>query len=197
MLFKAHILEGIAAGRIDRAFRFWKRPTVKAGGNLRVPVGVLTIGDVREISPDQIGEDDAIRAGFDCRDMLLRDLGDGGGRVLYRIDFRLDGADPRIALRQQDDLSAKDIAVVLDELAGMDARAQVPWTGPVLRMIGERDGRLAAEIAEALAIEKLRLKRLIRQLKELGLTESLQQGYRLSPRGRVVLAALQDREKAG
>jgi hypothetical protein len=33
-------------------------------------------------------------------------------------------------------------------------------------------------------------KRRVRQLKELGLTESLEVGYRLSPRGRTVLARL-------
>jgi ribosomal protein S19E (S16A) len=34
----------------------------------------------------------------------------------------------------------------------------------------------------------LSFKRRVRQLKELGLTESLEVGYRLSPRGRAVLA---------
>jgi len=35
-----------------------------------------------------------------------------------------------------------------------------------------------------------RFKRRVRQLKELGLTESLEVGYRLSPRGRAVLKDL-------
>jgi hypothetical protein len=38
--------------------------------------------------------------------------------------------------------------------------------------------------------EKLPFKRDVRKLKELGLTESLLVGYRLSPRGRALLAGL-------
>jgi ribosomal protein S19E (S16A) len=39
-------------------------------------------------------------------------------------------------------------------------------------------------------VEVLTFKRRVRQLKELGLTESLEVGYRLSPRGRAVLDGL-------
>jgi ribosomal protein S19E (S16A) len=39
-------------------------------------------------------------------------------------------------------------------------------------------------------MEKLRFKARVRQLKELGLTESLEVGYRLSPRGRALLRRL-------
>lgn len=51
-------------------------------------------------------------------------------------------------------------------------------------MIGETDGCTAGKLAAELGIEKMALKRRIRQLKELGLTQSLQTGYRLSARGR-------------
>jgi ribosomal protein S19E (S16A) len=39
-------------------------------------------------------------------------------------------------------------------------------------------------------METLRFKARVRQLKELGLTESLDVGYRLSPRGRALLRRL-------
>ena len=39
-------------------------------------------------------------------------------------------------------------------------------------------------------MEKMAFKRRIRMLKELGLTESLEVGYQLSPRGRALLARM-------
>lgn len=48
----------------------------------------------------------------------------------------------------------------------------------------------AADLAGAAGVERDRLKADVRKLKELGLTESLVVGYRLSPRGAAVLARL-------
>ena len=48
----------------------------------------------------------------------------------------------------------------------------------------------AADLAAAFGREMLPFKVDVRKLKELGLTESLRPGYRLSPRGRAVLEAL-------
>ncbi len=52
----------------------------------------------------------------------------------------------------------------------------------------------SAELALALGEERPRLKRRVRQLKELGLTESLEVGYRRSPRGSALLATLEPGE---
>jgi hypothetical protein len=49
---------------------------------------------------------------------------------------------------------------------------------------------LAADLAALLGREKHPFKRDVRKLKELGLTESMPVGYRLSPRGRALLEAL-------
>jgi predicted DNA-binding transcriptional regulator YafY len=46
----------------------------------------------------------------------------------------------------------------------------------------------AAELAAELGLETQPFKRDVRKLKELGLTESLEVGYRLSPRGAAFLA---------
>lgn len=191
MLFKSRVLDGIKAGRITLAFRRWTKPTVRAGGTLRAPVGVLAIEGVEAIGPDDISGEDARRAGFDTREALLADLRKGHDGTLYQIRFHVAGPDPREALRQNDRLDADDLAGQLDRLAALDRNSRSgPWTAEALRLIGERDGRTAGEIAERLGIEKPAVKRKIRQLKELGLTESLPSGYRLSDRGRVVRKAL-------
>jgi hypothetical protein len=58
----------------------------------------------------------------------------------------------------------------------------------VLRLIGERPGVRAGDLAESLGRERLSFKTDVRKLKALGLTESLAIGYRLSPRGQAWLA---------
>jgi ribosomal protein S19E (S16A) len=57
----------------------------------------------------------------------------------------------------------------------------------VLRAIEGRPGVLAARLAKSLGMETSLFKPRVRQLKQLGLTESLEIGYRLSPRGQAFL----------
>ncbi|MEC8991724.1 MAG: hypothetical protein VX656_10805, partial [Candidatus Latescibacterota bacterium] len=62
MLIKKSVLQGIASGDIDLAFRCWKRPTVKQGGTLRTAIGVLAIESIEAITRTTI-TDGAIRRG--------------------------------------------------------------------------------------------------------------------------------------
>lgn len=120
MLFDERFWPGLADGSITVAFRRWKRPTVKTGGTLQSPAGLLGIDSVRQIAESEITPADAQRAGFASLAELLRILNSREG-TLYRIDFRLIGPDPRIALRQQADLSPDDIADLKKRLARLDA----------------------------------------------------------------------------
>jgi hypothetical protein len=186
MLFNRRALDGIAAGEIDLAFRRWKRPTVKAGGTLRTRAGVLAIDAVEPTSQRRIKAQDARRAGFPSRAQLLASLGHEGR--LYRIQFRRIGDDPRVALRDTAEIGDAERAKLDSRLARMDQARGEPWTRRVLELIAARPETLAADLAASLAMEKLPFKRDVRKLKELGLTESLPVGYRLSPRGRAYLA---------
>jgi hypothetical protein len=186
MLFRQDDMRRVATGEITLALRRWRRPTVKAGGSLRTRAGVLAIESVEAIEPEQVTDADARRAGRPDRAALLEGLR-GDGR-LYRIGFHLAGPDPRIALRKQADLSADERAELDRRLARLDAASRHgPWTARVLRLIAERPGTRAADLAAELGREKLPFKADVRKLKELGLTESLEVGYRLSPRGRAYL----------
>jgi predicted transcriptional regulator len=64
------------------------------------------------------------------------------------------------------------------------------WTMRVLRLIRDRPAVRAPDLAASTGRETQPFKRDVRKLKELGLTESLEVGYRLSPRGRAVLERL-------
>jgi hypothetical protein len=188
MLFRQETLQGIQAGEVTLAFRRWRRPTVKAGGTLRTRAGVLAIESVERVGEDAISDADARMAGAPDRRALLASLRADG--TLYRIAFRLEGPDPRVALRERAELDAGERAEIDARLARYDgASRHGPWTRRVLELIADRPATLAAELAAELGREKAPFKADVRKLKELGLTESLEKGYRLSPRGRSYLEA--------
>jgi len=59
--------------------------------------------------------------------------------------------------------------------------------------VAEHPARRAPELAALVGRETAAFKLDVRKLKELGLTESLEVGYRLSPRGEALLAHLSAR----
>jgi hypothetical protein len=183
MLFRLDELRRIREGEITLAFRRWRRPTVRAGGTLRTRAGVLAIDSVEPIGEEDVTDEDARRAGAPDRDTLLARLRPEGR--LHRVEFRLAGPDPRIALRERSKVSAAERAEIDARLARLDAASRHgPWTRTVLRLIAERPGTRAPDLAASLGRETAPFKADVRKLKELGLTESLEVGYRLSPRGR-------------
>jgi hypothetical protein len=185
MLFRQPFIEGIASGRITVAFRRWRRPTVRAGGTLITPAGQLAITSVMEVGPGAITEAAARQAGFESREDLLKELSEHPSSKVYRIDFRLLGDDPRVALRSRDDLDEEEVQQLTARLRRLDAASRAgPWTAAVLALIDGRPGVRAGDLAPVLGQELADFKRDVRKLKALGLTESLEIGYRLSPRGR-------------
>ncbi len=190
MLFRQADLDAIAAGERQLAFRRWRRPTVRAGGTLKTSVGLLSIDAVERISPTAISQADAKSAGFASRAELLEALSSREGD-LYRIQFHLAGPDPRIALRRKTTLSADELDTVAKRLARLDAvSARGAWTLETLALIDSNPGRPARDLALLAGRERDSFKTDVRKLKNLGLTISLDVGYKLAPRGRRVLKAL-------
>lgn len=183
MLFRQDVMRRIAEGEVTLAFRRWRRPTVKAGGTLRTRVGVLAIESVEIVGEEEVTDADARRAGAADREALLAAL--PGEGALHRIEFTLAGPDPRVALRERSDLSPGERASIDARLDRLDAASRHgPWTRTVLGLIAERPETRAPDLAASLGRETAPFKADVRKLKELGLTESLRIGYRLSPRGR-------------
>lgn len=177
MLFKAPVLAAIAEGKVDLAFRRWRKPTVKAGGTLTTPVGVLAIDEIVVVAPNAIDDADAVRAGYASAAEALAAL--EGEAPVHRIAFRLIGEDPRRALRL--DVSDAALDEIETRLARLDARGS--WTAAMLELIAAHPGVRAPDLAARLGRETPTFKVDVRKLKALGLTESLKVGYRLSPRG--------------
>ena len=189
MLLRQATLDGIAKGEVTLAFRRWTKPTVRAGGRLRTRVGELAIESVDVVSERAIDERSARAAGFASRAELIASLRSEG--TLYRVAFRLAGPDARIALRNDAKLAKEDVAELARRLDRLDAASKRgPWTREVLRLIAARPGVRAPDLAASRGLETAPFKASVRKLKELGLTESLEVGYRLSPRGKAALRKL-------
>ncbi|WP_436772728.1 hypothetical protein [Yinghuangia sp. YIM S09857] len=182
MLFKRAVLDGIAAGDIDLVFRTWDTERVHAGSTQRTRIGVLAVDGIEEADPADLTAEDARRAGFASLDALRRAV-DAREGTLYRITLHLAGEDPRIALRE-DVPKGRDLDALRDRVARMG-----DWAVPTLAMIAAQPGVRAVDLAAQVGREKRSFKASVRRLKELGLTESLPTGYRLSPRGKAVLKA--------
>lgn len=184
MLLDKRTLQRVVDGEVELAFRRWKRPTVRAGGTLRTRAGVLAIEAIDRVALREITAEDARRAGHESRAALLDALRDRDGDV-YRIALRFAGADPRIALRQTVLADADDFRAVERRLERMDTASRAgPWTVAYLELIRDNEAVRAPDLAAGLGLETRPFKARVRRLKELGLTESLEVGYRLSPRGR-------------
>ena len=186
MLLTRAILDKVRAGEVSVAYRRWTRPTVKAGGFRVTSIGRLAIDAVQPVSEADITEATAREAGEGSRAELMAALAKGQG-ALYRIDFHLAGEDPRIALRQDDALSSADVAALRKRLARMDGGA--PWTTRFLDLVAAHPGRRAGDLAPMAGLQTPEFKARVRRLKALGLTISLEIGYRLSPRGEAFRSA--------
>jgi hypothetical protein len=190
------VLDRVVAGELDLAFRRWTRRMHVPGGTQRTSVGVIRFDEVSVVDPEAISAAEAARAGMTL-DRLLEVLERKPGDV-YRIRLSWAGADERVALREKSRLTPKQRDILVEQLAGMDARSKRgPWTRQHLELIAARPSELAETIAASIGREKLPFKADIRRLKELGLTESLRPGYRLSPRGQAVLKHLRSLDDTG
>ena len=189
MLIKDEVVERIKTGEITVLFRRWSRPGAKAGGTQMTQGGVVGIDSVEVVGEADITEADAVASGYTDREDLITHLNYREDPI-YRIGVRWVGEDPRIAMREGVDDS--DIAEIIAKLEKMDRTSKRgAWTQSYLEVIRDMPATYSGLLANYLGIPQADFKPWVRKLKALGLTESLEVGYRLSPRGEKVLKALE------
>jgi len=192
VLIRLATLERIVGGEIDTQFRRQRKPTVKAGGTLRTQVGMLEILEVKQIELDGVTDEDARRSGAADRAEVIAELTKKDDGDFYRVRLRYAGTDPRLALREDDDLSEDDVATLTAKLDRLDRSSSFgAWTRQTMRLIADRPHVRAPDLAASVRRETLPFKDDVRKLKALGLTISHSQGYELSPRGQALLRRLE------
>jgi hypothetical protein len=191
VLFPKPFWQGIADGSVTLTYRRWRRQQVLTGRRYRTPAGIVEVTSVTTVSPDEIRDDEACRAGYRDAGTLVADLTDRPGIDLYRIEFHaIAEPDPRAVLAASADLDEGEIAEITRRLDRLDrASSHGPWTRETLALIRDQPATRAADLAGELGRDRASFKIDVRKLKNLGLTESLDVGYRLSLRGGAYLAS--------
>jgi hypothetical protein len=182
--------DGIADGTITLVLRRWDAPRAKTGGTQRTPVGTIRVDAVTERPGGyRVTATQAIAAGYPSARAAQAELDRRPAGHTYLITVSFMAPDERPALAADDVLTDADVAAITARLDRWDA-ATTPWTRDYLTMIGDNEAVRAPDLAARVGLDVPRFKRRVRQLKGLGLTISLDVGYRLSPRGRAYLQSL-------
>jgi len=192
LLFQKRFHDGLKSGAITLTFRGWASARVKPGGRYRChPIGVLEVDSVERVKLGDLSDRDAVRAGFESLDEMREYLGGGQALTksseLWRVALHFGGDGDRVQLALEEDLSAEDVAAIDKALARMDSKRA--WTAETIDAIRAKPQVAASKLAAALGRETKPFKADVVKLKKLGLTQSFEVGYEISPRGRAYLAA--------
>lgn len=195
MLFEQRFWSLITDGSLTVTFRRWRRCQAVAGRRYRTPGGIIEVERVDVVEASSISDREAQRSGYPSATSVVADLRGDESLPTYRVQFHLvDEPDPRAELAATADLTDDDLADIDRRLDRLDrASSHGPWTLAVLECIDARPATRAPDLAESFGRETQPFKLDVRKLKNLGLTISLEKGYRLSPRGQAYLKARANR----
>jgi hypothetical protein len=192
LLFKKAFWEGLTSGAITLTFRRWQKSHVRAGGRYRChPIGVLEVDGVKTVLVSSLTEEDAKRAGFPSLEALVGYLGELGplddATEVHRVELHHGGDGDRVSTALDDQLSKEAVAEIREKLARLDRKK--PWTKQTFALIEKHPRTAASKLAAKVKRETAEFKADVVKLKKLGLTQSFEVGYEISPRGRAYLAA--------
>ena len=175
---------------------------MKPGARYRChPIGVLQVDAIVQTSIGKITEQDAERCGFSSRAELLLYLGSLSqvslteDSQLYRVSLHYAGDGDRVPLALEAKLTPDEAAEIAERLRKMDASSSAGlWTRQTLQLIENQPRVAASKLAKTLGRETAPFKADVVKLKKLGLTQSFEVGYEVSPRGRAFLDLIRRRE---
>ena len=156
----------VADGSLTVTYRAWKRPQVKVGGHYRVGAATVEVSSLDLVA--------AARVPARHRGRL------GDADPVWRVEFH------RVEPVAKRALTFDEITARLDRLDRSSAFG--PWTRATLALIRDHPGLVSTALAARVDRERFAFKADVRKLKALGLTESLEIGYRLSPLGEAFVA---------
>ena len=181
MQFTTRNSEQIRRGAVTLTFRNWKRPHAKVGGVYRLrPSGAVKVTRLGTVRLSELTSEDAGCAGFVSVDALAAFLDLPLSTVVTKVEFALTEDLPK-------GTPTMTPAEVAKRLAATHHRSAAPWTGRVLALIDARPATRAGDLAPAMGWATPKFKANVRKLKALGLTQSLEVGYRLTDLGVRVL----------
>src|SRR5687767_7160430 len=136
MLFKTKFSALIKAKKIDTAIRKWTRPTVKENGTLITVAGQIRIISVKKIKYNEVTDKEIIEAGYANRKELDHELNRRSVGEIYKIQFKLEGDDPRIKLREDENFSEVELEALQKKWHALDARSKMKgWPLRILEAV--------------------------------------------------------------
>jgi hypothetical protein len=189
--------DGIADGRITLVLRCWDTARAKPGGTQRTQAGTIRIDGVTEYPGDyRVTAAQARAAGYRDAAAAQTELDRRPAEHVYAIKVSYLRPDERPAMAADDALSDDDVDAIRARLSRLDAASATgPWTHRYLQLVRDNEAVRAPDLAEREGLDVPRFKRRVRQLKGLGLTISLDVGYRISPRGNAFLRVTSSKQK--
>lgn len=192
LLFQKRFQAGIVDGAVRLTFRLWDKPHVKVGGRYRVhPIGVVEVDAVELVKLKDISEADAKAGGFVSRAEMIDYMKPVAKKPLrattkvFRVAFHHGGDGDRVTIALDESLSAEDVAALDARLTKWDGKK--PWTKQTFALIAKHPRVAASQLAAKVGRETEPFKIDVRKLKKLGLTQSFEVGYEISPRGKKYL----------
>ena len=177
-------------------FRRWKRRQAIAGNRYRTAVGIIEVDSVDVIDAAKITDAEARRSGYPSADAVIADLRGPDDLPIYRVRFHTvarPGSARRSSPRRPTSPTQTRRARVVGWRASTPRAVTVPGRPTCSRSIAAHAGRARRGPGRAARAGARRRSRLdVRKLKNLGLTISLEVGYRLSPRGEAFLRSPAD-----
>ena len=191
MQFQRRFKAAIREGDVTCSFRKWQRPQVKIGGRYNIHgYGAIEVNAIQPVKAGRARLKDIKRSGFDTRAELLNMLNAESNDTLYLIELRYLGSAP-VKQPDRQALSKPELHELIAKLQNMDIRSKKgPWATATIKLIGQHPARRAPDLAAILSWDTQPFKANVRKLKAMGLTESMETGYRLTVRGMQVLDAL-------
>ncbi len=200
LLFQKRFHAGIVDGAVRLTFRLWDKPHVKAGGRYRVhPIGVVEVNSVEPVTVGQISEADAKAGGFASRDELLSYMAPVAKVALtdatrvFKVGFVHGGDGDRVAIALDTEVTPEALADLTKRVGRLERDGK--WVRRVMELIEKHPRIAASQLALKLKRETEPFKIDVRKLKKLGLTQSFEVGYEVSPRGKKFLALTAKKKK--
>ena len=202
LLFQKRFHVPIVDGVVTLTFRAWPKAKVKPGGRYRChPIGVLEVTAIDRVSLDSISDQEAQRSGFESQSALIATLREysphlQGDSEVFRVAFRHGGDGDRVAGAMSGEVGDAEVAELAEKLRKLDERSPFgPWTGKTLALIVAHPRIAASQLAKRVHRETAPFKADVVKLKKLGLTQSFEVGYELTPRGETYLASKSKKKK--
>ena len=193
LLFQKRFHAGIVNGAVRLTFRLWEKPHVKVGGRYRVhPIGVVEVNAVASVTLADISERDALDGGFLSREELLAYLAPVAKKPLtatthvFRVGFVHGGDGDRVPVALETVISAEALFELQKRVERLEREGK--WVRKVMELMVKHPRVAASALAKKLKLETEPFKIDVRKLKKLGLTQSFEVGYEVSPRGKKFLA---------